>query len=196
MTMVNKLLLWIKTYWPRLPRDIRMALLMAFVSVATAFVVLAWKDGYRPVGMGKLLTRETSQHQLDTLKQHLEAGRSQAITEALVRYDSAMHAYLSTERELGMDTLVRPTIKMLFDLDTRLRGIERAMKRTNEKVDQMPNAYEERLRKLIEDNNAQDRNARMLEQVIRRLDAQDSANAALQRAIEEIPFRRTTKQRF
>jgi hypothetical protein len=194
---MNKLLAILKSLWPKLPQDLRYAMLAMCAVLITTFAILAWRDGYRPVGMERYLTRDVSQNQIDTLRSHLEEGRSAAIMDALQQYDGSIKDYLAHERMLGMDTLVRPAIKMLFDLDQRVRKIERGLKLTNEKVDQMPTAYEERLRKLIEDNNSKDQTALLLQEVLKRLEAQDAANLEMKDAIEELrPMKRVSKGKF
>ena len=194
---MNKLLAILKSLWPKLPQDLRYAMLAMCAVLITTFAILAWRDGYRPVGMERYLTRDVSQSQIDTLRSHLEEGRSAAIMDALQQYDGSIKDYLAHERMLGMDTLVRPAVKMLFDLDQRVRKIERGLKLTNEKVDQMPTAYEERLRKLIEDNNSKDQTALLLQEVLKRLEAQDAANLEMKDAIEELrPMKRVSKGKF
>lgn len=195
--MMNKAMEWLRAYWPRIPADIRRGLLMAFVTVVTAFAVLAWNDGYRPRGMDKLLTKETSRSQLDTLQARLETGRTQAIEEALAQYNAGIMGYLSTERALGVDTLVKPAVEMLFTLDKRVRTIERSLKVTNDKMDQLPHAYEEQLRRIIDDRDRTDNTAALLNKVLQRLDEQDAANQAMQEQLEDLRTgKRVSKGKF
>lgn len=194
---MNKILASLKALWPKLPQDLRYAMMAMCGVLITTFAILAWRDGYRPIGMEHYLTRDVSQGQIDDLRSRMEEGRAMAISDALQQYDNSIKDYLGHERMLGMDTLVRPAVKMLFDLDQRLRKIERGMKLTNEKVDQMPAAYEERLRKVIEFQNSTDRTAELLQQLLKRMDEQDAANSEMKQAIENMrPAKRVTKSIF
>jgi hypothetical protein len=175
-------------WFTKLPKELRylIAGIVALILIVATSVTsaLAWYTGYTPDKLDLLLTKHGSQQQLDSMKDDLAGGAKDAIDEAVSRSQQWTMEYLSTERQLAVDTSFKPAVQLLYALKDEVRRIKNDLKITNDKINDIPN--EDKLKQLIEDNNDNDRTAEMLEQVLRRMDQKDVDDAALRESIEEL----------
>jgi len=193
---MSKILDWIAIGWPKLPKQLRAALiaalLLAVIVSASVATNLAWKSGYLPAKFDEILTTKTSKLQNDTLQDNLAVQNAAAIQEALNQYDANIRLYLSTERQLAVDTSFKPAVQLLYALKDEVRRIKNDLKITNDKINDIPN--EDKLKQFIQDNNDKDRTAEMLDLILRQQQEQKAANEAIQRSLLELqPHKRTSK---
>lgn len=115
-----------------------------------------------------------------------------AIDETVARYDSTLKQYLADERKLAEDTIMKPMLRAIVELDRQQQKMLRGMGASTESMEQRTRAIDEQLTRLLQQQDSEAERNRLLREVLQKLEEQNEQ-------IEEIRLqtgKRTSKGKF
>jgi Mg2+ and Co2+ transporter CorA len=175
----------IRTIWQAIPQGLKKFVGYGVASgIALSLVVamyLFWGSGYLQERLGLVATKDDIQEQSDTMALVVPA----AIEQAVMRYDTTLKGYLNRERALAEDTLLKPMLRAIMELDKRQSDLLRIVGANTHSIDQHTKAYDEKLERVLNANDASETD-RLLRELLTKVEMQNEQ-------IEEI--RRQTKKR-
>lgn len=181
--------------WTKLPREVRIALLVAIVAsavmAAAVLSILAWESGYIRERLGGVATTKDLQEQTTDL--HAQNGNlvDDAVHSSLSEYDRSLREYLDSERKAAIDTILTPMLFALQELDKRQRQMQAATENTNKRLDELPKAYDGRVERMLEQQSG-DETTRLMRSILERLENLEQQP----RSQPQEDGRRTIKQKF
>lgn len=195
---MTALLAWLTSLWPRLPKELRVALLASLVAggMAGGLVVgyMAWSSGYITEALGGVVKQQDLEEQTQELREMGSDATEAAASTAFAAYDHNLRNYLAHERQYAVDTILNPLLGAIRKLDVRQRQMQASQKDANAKLEELPKAYDEKLERLMraaQAGNTSDRTEELLHQVLQRMEEQDEQLRELRSG-----GRRTKKQEF
>ncbi len=189
---MQALLTSLAALWPRLPKPLRVLFLIvlcvAALSFGTTTAFLAWKSGHIAQMLGTTATRTDLAHQNDTIRAVSTEIAQAAAEQATQAMATELRLYMADERKQAEDTILRPMLRAIYGLDSRMKRIERAQKVTDDRVMALPVEFDAKLRRFAEDTPPPNTDA-MLQQVLQRMEEQGQR-------LERIEKQRTTRGKF
>lgn len=187
---------WITRIWEAIPNGLKKFVGYGVASGIALAIVLAgylfWGSDavQQRLARMKLASKDDISKQTETL----ETAGTNAMDALLMRYDSTLHAYLDLERKFATDTILVPLLEAVRTLDLRQREMLREQRAGNNGLDQLSKAYDERLERLMQQNDPQAME-RALAEVMGKLERQDAMIREL-RDTDKRNKRKSSKQEF
>ncbi|MBL8000409.1 MAG: hypothetical protein JNL05_00490 [Flavobacteriales bacterium] len=180
--------------WQSAPRDLRRALLYVAVAAAVpagcVIAVQFWASGYIQERLDLVGTKADMTAQIDDLKAETAQHTALVVNTALANYTDSLKAV----RSAAEDTILRPMLQTLVDLNRRVARVERMQGLTNASINALhtdATAQLERLAAQQSNASAEQNVLQALERLNTRLDAIEGTQAEIQQRLN-----RTNKQKF
>lgn len=166
---------WIPRIWESIPNGLKkfvgigVACGMAMVIVMAGYLFWGSEVVQERLARMKLASKEDISDQTEAL----ERGSAHAMDALLMRYDSTLHAYLQLERRFATDTILVPLLEAVRNLDKRQREMLKAQHTGNNELEQMTKAYDERLERMLQQNDPKAMERAMAE-MMEKIERQDA----------------------
>jgi hypothetical protein len=172
---MNTLLTWIASIWPKIPHALR-AMLLLFIAAAAigmggAVGYMAWQSGYIEQKLGHVATTTDLVDQTQVIRDQATEIANDAISRSFAQYDSSLKAFLRNERQLAVDTTLKPMLRLLLVLEARQKRMESGQKVSDARLQDLPRELDEKLRRIVEAQPV-DRTAAILREIQDQLDKQ------------------------
>lgn len=189
---------WIGRLWEATPNGLKrfvgwgvasgLAVAVVLAALALSIYLLGGADWVKEKFSG-VAQQEDITEQTGVLK---EAGEN-AIENVVARYDTTLKVWLRAEREQANDTILVPLLNAVLRLDKNQREMIGTMRQSNARLEQLPYAYDEKLQRLMQQQNKGDETQRLLRDIMERMNEQ---NEQLEEIKRQQDGRRITKKKF
>lgn len=151
---MNAILTWIAAIWPKVPHAIRAMVLLTLAAAAIgmggAVGYMAWQSGYIEQRLGGVAKTADIVDQTEVIREQATDIANDAVSRSISQYDGSLKEFLREERQLAVDTTLKPMLRLLIALDQRQRRLESGQKVSDVRIQELPGQIDEKLQRLVE----------------------------------------------
>lgn len=173
----------LQSIWQAIPVGLKRFVGYGVASGVALSLVLAmylfWGTGYLQDRLGLVATKADITEQTRVM----ESAMPSAIEEAVSRYDTTLKQYLQRERELAEDTIMKPILRAIMELDKQQREMLRSMGASTMSMEQRTRAIDDQLERLVQERNASETD-RLLLELLRKVEEQNGQIEELRKGVK------------
>lgn len=166
--------------WERIPQRLQQAIAIGvsvmIVVVGMMLVWLLWGSGYFHEQLGIPVTKDDFKQQTEQLHLVQEDLVMATVQAAIAQYDSSIQEHLRTKEEDARRTILQPILNGMQALKSNQEMLMRSQSNTNQQMQAMPQVFDRKLDRLIEETNHSEQRKRereLLEELLRRTQEED-----------------------
>lgn len=148
---------WVAAVWPKLPKEIRYAILAALVLAVVAATVtlscLAWRDGFIQQKLGGVATNDHITNEFNTLKQDVSQQMDQKLAAGFAQFTDSLQMERRKAEDSVQVNVVEPIQSHLDRVDRTLSSIKMNTGTALDMIDALPTPNNDALDRIEENTN-------------------------------------------